>query len=132
MARGDRKPSVKIALMRQSRFLLPILLGLGMAALAESPIEATAIAQQMQASAVPPGMARVWFLAPAGSLNGNVWAAPPESYADGASIGGHPGGNRILPRFTAGEAELYGTALRPSHRQADTLLTRFSRCGIRN
>jgi hypothetical protein len=88
--------------MRQSRFLIPILLGVGMAALAESSIEATALAQQMQASAVPPGMARVWFLRSAGSLNGNVWAAAPEIYANGASIGDIPAGTEFYRDFRPG------------------------------
>jgi hypothetical protein len=78
------------------------LLGVGMAALAESPIEATAIAQQVQASTLPSGMARVWFLRPAGSLNGNVWAAAPEIYANGAAIGDIPAGSEFYRDFRPG------------------------------
>jgi hypothetical protein len=88
--------------MRKSRLPFPILLGLGLAASAAGTIATTAIAQQMQRPAAPSGMARVWFLRPAGSLNGNVWAAAPEVYANGAPIGDIPAGSKFYRDFRPG------------------------------
>jgi hypothetical protein len=47
-------------------------------------------------------MARVWFLRPAGSLNGNVWAASPEIYANSARIGDIPAGAEFYRDFRSG------------------------------
>jgi hypothetical protein len=86
--------------MRKSRLLSPILLGL--AVFADCSMAAAAIAQEMQTPAVQPGMARVWFLRPAGSLNGNVWAAAPMIYANGAPIGDIPAGTEFYRDFRPG------------------------------
>ena len=88
--------------MRKSRRLIQILLGLGLAFFAAGTLATTAIAQQVQASAVPSGMARVWFLRPAGSLNGNVCGAVPEIYANGAAIGDIPAGTKFYRDFRPG------------------------------
>ena len=47
-------------------------------------------------------MARVWFLRPTASLNGNVWAASPVIYANGASIGDIPAGAEFYRDFRPG------------------------------
>jgi hypothetical protein len=62
------------------------LLGLSLVVLAEL-VQPVATAAEAQTPTSAPGMARVWFLRPAGSLNGNVWAAAPMIYANGAPIG---------------------------------------------
>jgi hypothetical protein len=65
--------------MRRSRLVTSSLVGLCLlvlTSLAPQPLVAVAEAQTPA-----PGTARVWFLRPAGSLNGNVWAAAPMIYA---------------------------------------------------
>ena len=107
--------------MRQSRFVIPILLGLCMAAFADDGFEAPALAQQMQTPAVPPGMARVWFLRQASPVNGNVWASVPEIYANGAAIGDIPAGSKFYRDFRPGT---YGFTVQPyglPTGQADTV-----------
>jgi hypothetical protein len=47
-------------------------------------------------------MARAWFLRPAGSLNGNVWAAAPIIYANGAPVGDIPAGSVFFRDFRSG------------------------------
>jgi hypothetical protein len=47
-------------------------------------------------------MARVWFLRPAGSVNGNVWAAAPMIYANGAPLGDIPEGTEFYRDFRPG------------------------------
>ena len=88
--------------MRRYRFVTPVLLGLcfvAFASLTPQPVEAAA---EPQVPALAPGMARVWFLRPAGSLNGNVWAASPVIYANGASIGDIPAGAEFYRDFRPG------------------------------
>jgi hypothetical protein len=76
------------------------LLGLCLVVLAELLAQRTAAAAgEAQTAAVAPGMARVWFLRPAGSLNGNVWAAEPMIYANGAAIGDIPAGTEFYRDF---------------------------------
>jgi len=57
-----------------------------------------------------PGMARVWFLRPAGSINGNVWAATPMISANGAPIGDIPAGSDFYRDFQPGT---YSFAVQP-------------------
>jgi hypothetical protein len=63
--------------MRRYLPVMPALLGLCLIMLTDLAPQAVAAAAEARAPAVAPGMARVWFLRPAGSLNGNVWAAAP-------------------------------------------------------
>jgi hypothetical protein len=60
--------------MRRYRLPTPVLLGLCLAVFANIAPEAVAAATETQVPRMAPGMARVWFLQPAGSINGNVWA----------------------------------------------------------
>jgi hypothetical protein len=78
------------------------LLGLSVVAFAELVPEADATAAEAQTATIAPGMARVWFLRPAGSLNGNVWAAAPMIYANGAPIGDIPAGSEFYRGFRPG------------------------------
>jgi hypothetical protein len=70
--------------------------------LAELVPEADATAAKAQTATIAAGMARVWFLRPAGSLNGNVWAAAPMIYANGAPIGDIPAGSELYRDFRPG------------------------------
>ena len=87
--------------MRRYRFVTLVLLGLCFVAFASlaPPVEAAA---EPQVAALAPGMARVWFLRPTASLNGNVWAASPVIYANGASIGDIAAGAEFYRDFRPG------------------------------
>jgi hypothetical protein len=78
------------------------LLGLSVVVLAELVPEADATVAKAQTATIAPGMARVWFLRPAGSLNGNVWAAAPMIYSNGAPIGDIPAGSEFYRDFRPG------------------------------
>ena len=88
--------------MRRDYFLAPALLGLSLIMLTELTPQAVAAAAEAQTPGGAPGMARVWFLRPAGSLNGNVWAAAPMIYANGAPIGDIPAGTEFSRDFRPG------------------------------
>jgi len=80
----------------------PILLGLGLLMLANLVPQTVAAAAETQVPALAPGTARVWFLRSPGSLNGNVWAAEPEIYANGAPVGDNPVGSKFYRDFRPG------------------------------
>jgi hypothetical protein len=88
--------------MRRHHFITPAFLALSLVVLAELAPQAAAAAEEAQTSAVAPGMARVWFLRPGGSSNGNVWAAAPLIYANGAPIGDIPEGAKFYRDFRPG------------------------------
>jgi hypothetical protein len=88
--------------MRRHRFVMPALLGLCFVVFASLAPQPVATAAEPQVPALAPGMARVWFLRPAGSLNGNVWASSPEIYANGAAIGDIPPGAEFYRDFRPG------------------------------
>lgn len=88
--------------MRRYHLTAMTLVGLSLVALAELAPETVATAAEAQTPAIAPGMARVWFLRPAGSLNGNVWAAAPMIYANGAPIGDIPAGSEFYRDFRPG------------------------------
>ena len=96
--------------MRKHRLVRPALLGLCLVALASLAPEAQAAAAKTQIPPLVPGMARVWFLRPAGSLNGNVWAAAPVIYANGAPVGNIPAGTDFYRDFRPGT---YSFAVQP-------------------
>jgi hypothetical protein len=86
--------------MRRSRLVTSSLVGLCflvLTSLAPQPLVAAAEAQTPA-----PETARVWFLRPAGSLNGDVWAASPTIYANGASVGDIPAGAEFSRDFRPG------------------------------
>lgn len=88
--------------MRRYHLITIAWLGLSLAMLAELVPETDATAAEAQTATIAPGMARVWFLRPAGSVNGNVWAAAPMIYANGASIGDIPAGSELYRDFRPG------------------------------
>jgi hypothetical protein len=88
--------------MRRYRPVTSALLGLVLAALANLAPQAVAAATEAQTPAIAPGLARVWFLRPAGSLNGNVWAASPMIYANSAPLGDIPAGAAFFRDFRPG------------------------------
>jgi hypothetical protein len=88
--------------MRRYHLVTPALFGLCLVVFAELAPQTVAATGEAQTPALAPGMARVWFLRPAGSLNGNVWAAAPMIYANGASIGDIPSGTEFYRDFRPG------------------------------
>jgi hypothetical protein len=82
---------------------------------------AVAAATEVQAPATAPGMTRVWFLRPAGSSNGNVWAATPMIYANGAPIGDIPAGTEFYRDFRPGTYSFTVQAYGLPTGQADTV-----------
>jgi hypothetical protein len=86
--------------MRKSRFIASMLLGVGLVALPGLLPEAHAAVQQVLTPA--PGMARVWFLRPSDSVNGNVVGAAPVVFANGAAVGPIPAGADFFRDVPAG------------------------------
>src|SRR4051794_17863088 len=83
--------------MRRYRLMPSALLGLSLLVLAELAPKAAVVEAQ-----IAPGMARVWFLRPAGSSNGNVWAAAPMICANGAAIDDILAGTEFYRDFRPG------------------------------
>jgi hypothetical protein len=88
--------------MRRSRLATSPLLGLCLLALANLAPQSLAAAAEAQPSALTPGTARVWFLRTEDSANGNVFAAAPIVYANGASVGDIPEGTDFFRDFAPG------------------------------
>jgi hypothetical protein len=84
--------------MRKSGLITATTLALSLAASANIAPKAVAAAAEGQTSA----MARVWFLRPAGSLNGNVWAAAPIIYANRAPVANIRAGTEFYRYFPPG------------------------------
>jgi hypothetical protein len=84
--------------MRRYRVLTFALLNLFLVTLASLAPQAA----EAQTPALAPGMARVWFLRSEGSFNGNVWAAEPVVYANGAPVGDIPAGTEFYRDFRPG------------------------------
>lgn len=97
---------------RKSGFITATMLALSLAASANLAPKAVAAAAEGQTLA----MARVWFLRPAGSLNGNVWAAAPIIYANGAPVGNIRAGTEFYRDFPPEDLQVYGAALRAADR----------------
>ena len=88
--------------MRRSRLVTSPLVGLCLLVLASLAPQPLVTAAEAQTPAPAPGTARVWFLRPAGSLDGNVWAAAPMIYANGTPIGDIPAGTDFYRDFPPG------------------------------
>jgi hypothetical protein len=88
--------------MRRYRILTFALLSLFVGTLASLAPAPTAAAAEPPAPAMAPGTARVWFLRQEGSLNGNVWAADPEVYANGTPVGDIAAGSKFYRDFRPG------------------------------
>jgi hypothetical protein len=86
-------------IMRKYRLLLPILLGL-IALPASTPV-ALAAFQDAHVAAPNPGMARVWFLRPAGA-NSYALGAAPMIYANGTPVADIPANAAFYRDFTPG------------------------------
>jgi len=93
---------------------------LGLLALAGCAGQAAAPASQTQAPALEAGMARVWFLRQADPPAGNIEAARPMVYANGAAIADSKEGTAFFHDFPPGaykfKVQAYGTPAGESDR----------------
>jgi hypothetical protein len=88
--------------MRGSRLVTPPLVGLCLLVLGNLAPQPVVAAAQAQTAALAPGTARVWFLRTEDSANGNVYAAAPIIYANGAPVGNIPVGTEFYRDFSPG------------------------------
>jgi hypothetical protein len=118
---STRRLQMERRTMRVYRLAISMCLGLCLGALAESAPEATAVAEETGIPPTRPATARVWFLRPSGSMNGNVVAAEPEVFANGEPIGDIPAGTDFYRDFPP---ETYSFTVQPyglPTGQADTV-----------
>jgi hypothetical protein len=96
------------------------LFGLGLLILAGCAGQATPPASQAQIPALGPGMARVWFLRQADPPAGNIEAARPTVFANGAAIAESKEGTAFFHDFPPGSykftVQAYGTPTGESDR----------------
>ena len=73
--------------MKSRRLIWPGLAALGLLVLAGCSPQANVATSQAPPPPVEPGMARVWFFRQSDPTGGNVYAAEPIIYANGAPVG---------------------------------------------
>jgi hypothetical protein len=105
-------------IMRKYRLLLPILLGL-IALPASTPV-ALAAFQDAHVAAPNPGMARVWFLRPAGA-NSYALGAAPMIYANGIPVADIPANAAFYRDFAPGAYRLTVQPYGSPNKKADTV-----------
>jgi hypothetical protein len=104
--------------MRKYRLLLPILLGL-IALPASTPV-ALAAFQDVHVAAPNPGMARVWFLRPAGA-NSYALGAAPMIYANGTPVADIPANAAFYRDFAPGTYRFTVQPYGSPNKKADTV-----------
>jgi hypothetical protein len=109
------------AIMYIYRFITPMWLGLCMLALGSCTPQPTAATSQAQAPAIGAGMARVWFFRQADPPGGNVYAAVPVVYANGAAVGDTPQGTAFFHDFPPGKYRFTVQPFGTPTREHDTL-----------
>jgi hypothetical protein len=89
--------------------------GLGLLALVGCAPQSQVAASKSQVAPIEPGMARVWFFRQADPSGGNVYAANPIIYANGAAVGEIQQGTAFFHDFPAGKyrftVQPFGTPL---------------------
>src|SRR5215472_4738852 len=100
-------------MMRQNQKSAPVAVWLGLLLLAGCAAQATRTAPQATVPALQPNMARVWVLRQPNALGGNVAAADPMVYANGAALGQSAQGTAFFHDFQPGTyrftVQPYGT-----------------------
>ena len=100
-------------MIRKYRILTPLWFGLGLLALADCAPQPAGTASQASAPALQPGMARVWVLRQPSAPGGNVAAADPMVYANGAPLAQSAQGTAFFHDFSPGTyrftVQPYGT-----------------------
>jgi hypothetical protein len=99
--------------MHRYRLLAPTWLGLGLLVLAGCAAQPSGTASQAPVAALQPGMARVWVLRQPSAPGGNVAAADPMVYANGAPLARSAQGTVFFHDFQPGTyrftVQAYGT-----------------------
>jgi hypothetical protein len=100
-------------MMRRYRILAPLCFGLGLLALLDWAPQPIAAASSTSAPPLPPDMARVWILRQPNPTGGNVAAADPTVYVNGAPLSQVPQGTVFFHDFQPGTyrftVQAYGT-----------------------
>jgi len=106
--------------MRDYRLTAAAWFGLGLIALAGCTPQPQ-VASQASASALPSGMARVWLFRQADPPGGNVYAADPIVYANGAPVGGIKQGTAFFHDFPPGKYRFTVQPFGTPTREHDTI-----------
>jgi hypothetical protein len=94
---------------------------LGVLALAGCAPQSQVATSQAQLPRVEPGMARVWFFRQADPTGGNVYAAEPIIYANGAPVGQIAQGTAFFHNFPPGKYRFTVQPFGTPTREHDTL-----------
>jgi hypothetical protein len=94
---------------------------LGLLALAGCTAQPGGATSQAQAPPVEPGMARVWFFRQSDPPGGNVYAADPIVYANGAPVGPLKQGTAFFHNFPPGKYRFTVQPFGTPTREHDTL-----------
>ncbi len=108
--------------MRRYRLMAPMWLGFCVLALGGCAPKSTVTTSQAQIPPVEPGMARVWFFRQAADpIQGNVEAARPVIYANGAPVGQIEQGTAFFHNFPPGKYRFTVQPFGTPTREHDTL-----------
>jgi hypothetical protein len=94
---------------------------LGLFALVSCTPQANVATSQVQPPPVEPGMARVWFFRQSDPTGGNVYAAEPIIYANGAPVGQIAQGTAFFHNFPPGKYRFTVQPFGTPTREHDTL-----------
>ena len=95
--------------MQKYRPAMRMLLGLCLIALADCAPETMTTTSEAQIPPIKPGTARIWFLRPSSSPNGNIEVAAPMILANDAPVADIPAGTDFFHDFPPGT---YGVTVR--------------------
>jgi hypothetical protein len=107
--------------MLKYRLTASIWFGLGLLVLGNCTPQPTAATSPAPVPAVGPGMARVWFFRQADPSGGNVYAAAPIVYANGAPVGDVQQGTAFFHDFPPGKYRFTVQPFGTPTREHDTL-----------
>jgi hypothetical protein len=107
--------------MKAGRLTRAGLGALGLLALVGCAPPANVAPSQAQAPPVEPGMARVWFFRQSDPTGGNVYAAEPIIYANGAPVGQIAQGTAFFHNFPPGKYRFTVQPFGTPTREHDTL-----------
>ena len=107
--------------MKSRRLIWPGLAALGLLVLAGCSPQANVATSQVPLPPVEPGMARVWFFRQSDPTGGNVYAAEPIIYANGAPVGQIAQGTAFFHNFPPGKYRFTVQPFGTPTREHDTL-----------
>jgi hypothetical protein len=103
------------------RLTAAIWFGLGLLALVGCAPQSQVAPSKSQVAPIEPGMARVWFFRQADPSGGNVYAANPIIYANGAAVGEIQQGTAFFHDFPAGKYRFTVQPFGTPTREHDTI-----------